>query len=441
MRLRTVIGASSVAVALAVAVAAADPDTATGSGSGSAGSAAPGAAIAPPTSNPWSIRAIAGTDFPIDIGAGIEVEGPFRIRLSSTVGIVPGVYVDTINAFLVGIGAYNHDTANLIKSALDNSLIWRTHVGWRPWSRHGFYGMAGYGLVTLGGGATGSEIIEAATGKSLPATDTTMARSFTCTSTLHMLDAETRLGVARRRALARPRIDRRRVHGRGAHDDHAGLSADRAALDPGLHGRRRVISRLDLHELRLLARRVGLRGLRLLMRLAVTAAALASCGTPSHPPADPLDNHAAAAVIVPATELDEITLARGACLGNCPVYAVTIHHDGRIEWTGEANVVVTGHAEAHVDRGALDQIAVALDASRFFERDRDGKLPPPPCPKGEICLGTISTCSDTSHTTISVMRGAQLHVVDDRHCSQDPDLARLEALIGDLANTAPWIGR
>src|ERR1700691_907453 len=145
----------------------------------------------PATAEPaWTLTPIAGTDFPIDVDLGVQVAAPFRLRATTTLGYLPGPYVDAINTFLVDIGAYNQDVANLVKSSLTSSLVWRTHVGYQPWACHGFYAMAGYGLVTFGGGATGSEIIEAATGKQLPVTDRTMPRTLAVTSTLHMLDVE-----------------------------------------------------------------------------------------------------------------------------------------------------------------------------------------------------------------------------------------------------------
>lgn len=137
-----------------------------------------------------AFTALLGTDAPLDVGAGLAVEAPHRLRAQTTVGIMPGVYVDGINEILVGFGAYDQATADLVHDALKNSLIWRTSLGWRPWERHGFYALAGYTLVTLGGGATGSEIIEAATGKELPPSDRGMPRSFTCNSTLHMATVE-----------------------------------------------------------------------------------------------------------------------------------------------------------------------------------------------------------------------------------------------------------
>jgi hypothetical protein len=138
----------------------------------------------------WAVTAGAGTDVPLDVAVGVLVESPSRLRLSTTLGIMPGAYVDTTNAVLVGLDAYDETTASLIRATLKSSLILRMHVGWRPFARRGLYAMAGYGLVTLGGGTTGSELIEVATGRQLPATDRDMPREFSSTSTLHMLDIE-----------------------------------------------------------------------------------------------------------------------------------------------------------------------------------------------------------------------------------------------------------
>ncbi|HTR51207.1 MAG TPA: hypothetical protein VMJ10_10910 [Kofleriaceae bacterium] len=152
--------------------------------------ARPRHAFAQPAAPDWTIAPIAGTDFPLDFYAGVQVEAPNRLRASTTIGFMPRGYVDVIDKVLVGLGAYDQDVANLIESALASSLVWRTHVGYRPWASHGFYAMAGYGLVTLGGGATASELITAATGKQLPVTDQGAPRSFDCRSTLHMADVE-----------------------------------------------------------------------------------------------------------------------------------------------------------------------------------------------------------------------------------------------------------
>lgn len=136
----------------------------------------------------WRYALAAGTEFPMSVALRGQIEAPFRLRLSSAVGVLPGPYVSAINGILVGVGAYNQATADLIRDALGSSLVWRTHLGYRPFARHGFTVEVGYGLVALGGGASASTIVSAATGASSPESGT--EKPFRVSSALHMLDAE-----------------------------------------------------------------------------------------------------------------------------------------------------------------------------------------------------------------------------------------------------------
>jgi hypothetical protein len=148
------------------------------------GDATPTPAAPPPTS-PWHLAIGAGTDFPISVGGRLELEAS-RLRLSSSLGILPGPYVDVINETVVAFGGYDEATADVVKEALSSSLIWRTHLGVRVW--RGLYVEAGYGLVTLGGDAAGAELFGAVTGQPVP--PGTGDRPFDIRSTLHMADVE-----------------------------------------------------------------------------------------------------------------------------------------------------------------------------------------------------------------------------------------------------------
>lgn len=138
----------------------------------------------------WKVAVTAGTNVPIDVGVRVQLETPQRVRLSLSAGILPGAYVDAINVFLVGIEAYPQETADLVRSSLEQSLVVRAHAGVRPWRCRGFYAEMGYGLVGLGGGSTGAEIIEAATGEPVPSSDDGTTREFDVRSRLHLLDLE-----------------------------------------------------------------------------------------------------------------------------------------------------------------------------------------------------------------------------------------------------------
>jgi len=138
----------------------------------------------------WKFAAGVGTDFPMDVGARFDLEMPFRIRLSTTFGFMPKPYAATINGFLEGVGVYDDNVGNLIEATLQSSFVWRTHVGWRPFAAHGFYVDAGYGLVTLGGSTTSSELVSAATGQTFPSSEGNRTHDFNANLTLHMVDAE-----------------------------------------------------------------------------------------------------------------------------------------------------------------------------------------------------------------------------------------------------------
>lgn len=138
----------------------------------------------------WHASAGVGTDLPLAIGARAQVEMPFRLRLSTSIGILPAPYVDGINAFVVAVGGYDDATADLVKSTISSSLIWRNHVGYRPVKSLGLYGELGYGLVALGGSTTASTLIAGVTGKSFPSSEASGNHVFDAAATLHMLDLE-----------------------------------------------------------------------------------------------------------------------------------------------------------------------------------------------------------------------------------------------------------
>ena len=136
---------------------------------------------------PFTIDAMPSTDVAIHAGVKSTVEGPYRLRYSLSAGILPGPYLDLINTICTGFGWYDDATADLIASALQNSVVIRNHLGWRPFKRHGFQFELGYGLVTLGGGVSGSDVISAATGEEIP-DDLDETFSFSVAATLHMAD-------------------------------------------------------------------------------------------------------------------------------------------------------------------------------------------------------------------------------------------------------------
>ncbi|MFN7135635.1 MAG: hypothetical protein ACK4N5_26420, partial [Myxococcales bacterium] len=136
----------------------------------------------------------AATDFPISIGLRATLELPMRLRIWSSLGVLPGPYLRAVNSAMVAAEVYDTTTASLIEASLDRAVVWRTHAGWRPFSERGFYFGAGYGLVTLGGGLSSAEALQLLldSGVAVPqgARDALGVLDLSARATLHQLSAE-----------------------------------------------------------------------------------------------------------------------------------------------------------------------------------------------------------------------------------------------------------
>ena len=86
----------------------------------------------------------------------------------------------------------NHESHNddpKDSAALNNSLLWRTRVGWRPWAKRGFYVDGGYTLTTLGGGLSGADVLTSVLGDSYEFSAPN-ERAFDIGASVHFIDTE-----------------------------------------------------------------------------------------------------------------------------------------------------------------------------------------------------------------------------------------------------------
>ena len=120
---------------------------------------------------------------------------------------------------------------------------------------------------------------------------------------------------------------------------------------------------------------------------------------------------------------DFIELRRTLCYGRCPIYRVRIYADGRIEWTGESFVRVTGPATANV---------APEDARALIEKFR--------------AAGFWSLCESYDRRITDVPAAiTQLHIAGSEKSVRDranaaPDwLRESEHAIDALAGTSRWI--
>jgi len=142
----------------------------------------------------WATLSVGvGTDFPISAGGYAVLELPARLRISTSVGLLPKPYLNALTGVLVAVDALEPEDADLIGSSLQNALVWRTHLGFRPFG--GFFITGGYTLVTLGGGAAASGTIAAVMGETATGSPVTL----NIHSTIHQLGGELgyRFGLSR----------------------------------------------------------------------------------------------------------------------------------------------------------------------------------------------------------------------------------------------------
>jgi hypothetical protein len=124
---------------------------------------AAGPAAASPRAS-WGLEVEAFTEFPSLVAGGLRVLTPGRFEVSASAGWLPGGYTDVIGGALTAIDAVTEPQADAITGALQDSLVLRTAVAWRPWRAHGFWVETGYALLTMGGDATGRDLLVLGTG-------------------------------------------------------------------------------------------------------------------------------------------------------------------------------------------------------------------------------------------------------------------------------------
>lgn len=106
---------------------------------------------------------------PLMIGGQATLELPYRFLLQVELGVLPGFAIDAVDGALVGTGAYDAATSDLVRSTLRDSLVARFSGGWRPFPDHGLELLGGYTVASLGGDVSARNAVEAIAGVTVPA--------------------------------------------------------------------------------------------------------------------------------------------------------------------------------------------------------------------------------------------------------------------------------
>ena len=125
-----------------------------------------------------------------------------------------------------------------------------------------------------------------------------------------------------------------------------------------------------------------------------------------------------------------IVLERTPCFGACPVYTLTVHSSGVVEFDGKSHVKATGVQTGKISAQGFAQLVKKIEGIDFFNlRDRyDGKNPD----------GSGSTVTDLPTRKTTVTRGDQTKTVED-YFRGPPGLVELELLIDEVTKSAKWI--
>jgi hypothetical protein len=140
---------------------------------------------------------------------------------------------------------------------------------------------------------------------------------------------------------------------------------------------------------------------------------------------------AAVLFTIAATAQDEaqvaITLEHGVCLGECPVYTVTIYTDGRVVFVGERFTDVECEQTIQIEPEAVNQLIAGFEEAGFFEWDDEY---------------TDMFVTDLPYITTSVTRDGVTKTI--RRYAGDNSaplaLAYLETWIDIAAYTSQWTG-
>ncbi len=132
------------------------------------------------------------------------------------------------------------------------------------------------------------------------------------------------------------------------------------------------------------------------------------------------------------SQITKITLERTPCFGTCPVYELTVHRSGRVEFEGKEHVRQKGSHQGRISPGDFDRLVKKIGEINFFGlNDRyDGKRPD----------GSGVTVTDLPTRRTRVTRGDRTKTVEN-YFRGPPGLKELEDLIDQLARSARWIGK
>ncbi len=81
-----------------------------------------------------------------------------------------------------------------------------------------------------------------------------------------------------------------------------------------------------------------------------------------------------------------VTISKGACFGQCPIYAATVYGDGTVDYTGERFVERMGTYAGRISAADLCAIVTEIERNRLLVVDRSFLEEVPDAPLTKITI-------------------------------------------------------
>jgi hypothetical protein len=118
---------------------------------------------------------------------------------------------------------------------------------------------------------------------------------------------------------------------------------------------------------------------------------------------------------------DSVTLRRGPCFGNCPIYEVTLRSDGRATYRGGDYAPRSGEYEGSVDPAAVEMLLDRLDDVDFWQMRPDRQLQVQDLPEMVLTAERANRRRHRVHTNLPPR-----------------ELEPIQAAIDSVANQVDW---
>jgi uncharacterized protein DUF6438 len=133
-----------------------------------------------------------------------------------------------------------------------------------------------------------------------------------------------------------------------------------------------------------------------------------------------------------------ITLERGMCYGECPVYKIRITGDGRISYQGEMFVEAQGNRTRRIPLAEVRDLVATFEKVGYFSIGQDYTYNN--CQRDRCKRGYMSDAS--SAVTSITLRGKTHRVAHDFGCGCAPAaLFDVEAAIDKASQADRWVGK